>query len=395
MDAEKPEKQCPAESVQENIGNLTVRQAQRLRELLDEEQTYDIIIVGGGGSGLAAAVSAAESGADVLLLEKQAELGGTTGIAVGSFTGAETSLQQSREIVDTVADHVIDAGKFAAPEIEAKNNADLRRYFLSHTAETFEWLRGMGLQFHGPSPEPPNRVARMHNVVPGAKAYIATLQARFQQLGGTILCATPVVKLVKHENSVTGVVVKEQERHRSIFAKAGVVLAAGDYAASAELIKRFKGDEYAQIDGINPRATGDGHLLAEQVGAQLLNMEVTYGPELRFVPPGSRTFQQLLPTSGWTNRVLGKLLPLVPRFLLNRMLKRLLVTWQHPEDSLFSSGAILINTEGERFCDETSWPAREIAVARQPGKICYMLLDERLIQLYSAWPNFISTAPEI
>jgi len=36
----------------------------------------------------------------------------------------------------------------------------------------------MGLTFHGPSPEPPNRVPRMHNVVPNAKAYIATLQSR-------------------------------------------------------------------------------------------------------------------------------------------------------------------------------------------------------------------------
>jgi len=50
------------------------------------ENSPDIIVVGGGGSGLATAVSAAEHGANVLLLEKQPALGGTTGIAVGSFT---------------------------------------------------------------------------------------------------------------------------------------------------------------------------------------------------------------------------------------------------------------------------------------------------------------------
>ncbi len=44
---------------------------------------YDVIVVGGGGSGLAAAVSSAENGLEVLVLEKQPILGGTTGIAVG------------------------------------------------------------------------------------------------------------------------------------------------------------------------------------------------------------------------------------------------------------------------------------------------------------------------
>ncbi len=76
-------------------------------------------------------------------------------------------------------------------------------------------------------------------------------------------------------------------------------------------------------------------------------------------------------------------------------IRRLLVTWQHPEHSLFDDGAILINTEGQRFCDEWVWPDREIAVAGQPGKIGYLLLDERLIERHSRWPHFVSTAPQI
>jgi fumarate reductase flavoprotein subunit len=77
------------------------------------------------------------------------------------------------------------------------------------------------------------------------------------------------------------------------------------------------------------------------------------------------------------------------------MIKQMLVTWQHPGDALFADGAVLINRNGERFCDETISPEREIAVARQPGKEAYILLDARLAHRYSAWPHFISTAPEI
>ena len=77
------------------------------------------------------------------------------------------------------------------------------------------------------------------------------------------------------------------------------------------------------------------------------------------------------------------------------MIKRLLVTWQHPEDSLFDDGAILVNRDGDRFVNESNWPDREIAVADQNEKQAYIIMDDRLIQLYSVWPKFISTAPDI
>ena len=356
---------------------------------------YDAIVVGGGGSGLAAAVSAAECGTSVLLLEKQPHLGGTTGISVGSYTANRTRLQKRAGVEDSLDAHAEDAGKFAAADIEARNNDELRRFFLSHSAATLDWLMGMGLRYHGPSPEPPNRVPRMHNVVPGAKIYIATLQAHLERHGGTILCGAPVVELTREDGRVKGVVAEIEGARTTFTAARGVVLAAGDYANSAAHISRFKGERFTAIEGINPHSGGDGHRLAEEAGAQLLNMDVTYGPELRFVPPPGRTFQQLLPTRGPLAWFMGRLLPAAPRLLTNALIRRLLVTWQHPENALFDDGALLVNKNGECFCDATVWPDREIAIAQQPDKICYILLDRRLAERYSAWPHFISTAPKI
>jgi len=254
----------------------------------------------------------------------------------------------------------------------------------------------MGLSFYGPSPEPPNRVPRMHNVVPAAKAYIAALQARFLELGGEIRCSAAVTRLLQPGDRVEGAAALIKGRKEVSFkARRGVVLAAGDYANSPEIISEMKGGEYSGIEGINPNATGDGHLLAQSVGGQLLNMDVTYGPELRFVSPPGKTFHQLLPASGPLARLMGRLMRYTPRFVINALIKRLLVTWQHPENSLFDDGAILVNQEGRRFCNEKEWPTREIAIARQTDKLGYILLDRRLSDLYSKWPNFISTAPKI
>ncbi|HOX39948.1 MAG TPA: FAD-dependent oxidoreductase [Candidatus Brocadiia bacterium] len=356
---------------------------------------HDIVIVGGGGSGLAAAASAAQNGARVIVLEKEAELGGCTAIAVGSFTAAETSYQKKAGITDRVEDHAQDAGKFATPGIEARNNAELRRYFIERSSETLDWLAGLGLVFQGPSPEPPNRVPRMHNVVPGARAYILALEQVIRRHGGEILPGARANGLILEKRRVIGVQAEVDGIPAEFMVSKGVILAAGDYSSSPDLIAENKGKEFAGIEGICASATGDGHRLCEAVGAVMINMDVTYGPELRFIPPERKSLLRRLPAGGVFRNVMGAAVPFVPKGVMNAVIKRELVTWQHPEDRIFRDGAILVNARGERFCNETVSPAREIAIAAQPGKIAYILLDERLIALYDQWPNFISTAPEI
>ncbi len=360
-----------------------------------EAQTYDVIVIGAGGSGLAAAVRAAEGGARVLVLEKEPEPGGTTAMAVGSFTAAQTRWQQKQGVADSVAAHAEDATKFAPPELEARNNGPLRAAFLEDAAETLAWLADMGVAFHGPSPEPPNRAPRMHNVIPAARAYILTLQRRLRSLGGELRCNARATALIQNEGRVVGVRAGVNGSDATFDAHRGVVLAAGDYAGAPDLIARFKGDRYANIEGINTRAHGDGHRLAESAGARLTHMDVTYGPELRFVPNEKKTLLDRLPADGPVRRLMSWAAPLAPKAIMDRIIKAQLVAWQHPEDSLLEDGAILVNQRGARFCNEHESPERELAIAEQPQRVCYLLLDKRLSARYSEWPHFVSTAPEI
>lgn len=355
----------------------------------------DVLVVGAGGSGLAAAVAAAEHGASVIVLEKRAQPGGTTGIAVGSYTAAGTTLQRAAGIADNVTDHAEDAGKFADSDIELRNNEALRAYFLAHSAETLEWLQSFGLSFVGPHPEPPNRVARMHTVVPGAHAYVAALRHALRRHQAKIICQAVVTRLVREEGRVVGITADIAGETHEFRARRGVVLAAGDYANSSQMIAEHKGDAYRHIEGINPDATGEGHELAKSAGAELVNMDITYGPELRFIAPPSKPQRRLLPLHGRSANLLGAVARRAPQWLTRRVAKRLLVTWQHPENTLFDHGAILLNERGERFVDETAWPQRELATASQPNKQAYILLDGYLNERYSAWPHFISTAPDI
>jgi fumarate reductase flavoprotein subunit len=354
----------------------------------------DLVVIGGGGAGLAAAVAAAAEGAKVVVFEKSRRLGGTTGIAVGSFTAAGTSFQKAIAIEDNPALHDEDMAKFAAWR-EVRNNPALRRWLAGHAAETLEWLSELGLRFNGPNPEPPNRVPRMHNVVPNAKAYIAALQRRAQQLGVRIFVGHRAEQLFRvAAGRVVGVAVSNGSG-RSLRARArrGIVLAAGDYSSSEVLKTEYLPAGVAAVEGINPNSTGDGHLLARSVGAGLSNMDLVYGPEIRFVSPPRHPFVQLLPANPALARLFAWAMDLLPRKALDRIIQSLLVTWQHPEGSLLEKGAILVNSEGKRFCNELSQP--ELAIPKQPGKIAYYILDQQMAEVFSQWPYYVSTAPGI
>jgi succinate dehydrogenase/fumarate reductase flavoprotein subunit len=66
-----------------------------------------------------------------------------------------------------------------------------------------------------------------------------------------------------------------------------------------------------------------------------------------------------------------------------------------PSPKLFRAGAALINARGERFLDELDSPSDTSTpvLAAQPDRLAYVLLDGKLAKKYSAWPNYVSTAP--
>ena len=81
------------------------------------EETADVIVIGGGGAGLSAAVSAAENGASVILIEKTGALGGNTVRAGGPFNAADPA----RQAALPAASEAAMASVYALAEVEAKS----------------------------------------------------------------------------------------------------------------------------------------------------------------------------------------------------------------------------------------------------------------------------------
>jgi len=325
----------------------------------------------------------------VLLLEKNENLGGSTAWSIGSVTSTGTPHQKRRGIVDNPADHWTDMPGFAG-DLQPRDNDALRRILCDEIPATFQWLLDSGIRFMGPMPEPPHRQPRMHNVLPNSRSFIYHLERRARAAGVTIRTGFRVASFHREDDRIAGV---RNEEGETIAARRGVILAAGDFTNGPELKARFMGPQEAKVEGVNVTATGDGQNMAEAVGAQILNGDLALGPELRFIAPAKETLVRRLPPWPALAAFMEWAMDHLPAAILRPFIMQFLTTALAPSPTLFEAGALLVNRRGERFGDECDKPAWR--VPDQPGKVAYIVLDQALAQRFSAWPDFISTAPGV
>ena len=357
-----------------------------------ENDAYDVVVVGGGGTGLAAAIEARNAGLSVVLIEKNASLGGSTGWSVGSISVSATPHQAAKGIADSPEDHWRDMALFNGP-LDARDNPALRRILAEELPGTFRWLLSHGIRFYGPMPEPPHTKPRMHNVLPNSRSFILNLERAARRTGVIIVTSARMEELVSDGGRVTAVACATPQGRRVFAARGGVVLASGDFTNDPELKGRYMGAQEAKASGVNPTATGDGQKLAVKLGARILNGDLALGPELRFVPPQRLNILQKLPPWPWLASFMAWSIDNLPGALLRPFIMSFVTTALAPSLNLFEAGALLVNKNGERFTDERDNPA--LALPDQPGGNGFILLDARIAKLFTVWPYFISTAPGV
>ena len=349
----------------------------------------DVVVVGGGGSGLAAAISAAEAGAKVLLLEKNSELGGTTRLSIGSITATQTALQKRAGIIDSPDEHFEDMAKFAG-DLAPRDNLELRRILVDNVSDAVSWLTSLGVTFFGPMPEPPHRKPRMHNILPNSRAYIYFLEKEARRVGVDIQLNAKAVDVVIDGGKVAAIKVLLDGHPQTIRAPS-VIFASGDFTAGRELKAEFAPRD-ADTDAINPTNSGDGQLMIRRLGGSIRNGDLMV-TQMRFVQPPNQSLLLKLPPYTILTRGMRAAMRFAPPAILRPFILSFVTTYLAPEHALFKEGAVLVNKAGERFTDELQQPA--FAIPAQPDKSAYILLDRRLAEKFSAWPNFVATAPGV
>ncbi|MGV8083115.1 MAG: FAD-dependent oxidoreductase [Coriobacteriia bacterium] len=295
----------------------------------------DIVIVGAGGAGLSAAVTAAEAGAKVIVLEKNAFAGGDSSIAM-LFEGfvpskwlkslglwgdelsnpkliADRFTGMSATTVYGLADPkdpslglpvaalgpsigvdymgVQDAFNniYTPTPICGRDSAYVRRIF-SAQAETIDWLQeDMGVQFstkqvaglpipgmmHCPidpaHPEEDWEYWDPHN----GRGFTEPLFDKAYKLGVTFYMSTPADGLVVDDTGrVVGV--RGSYEGQDVFVKGkAVLLTVGGFAANRDMLFEYCTKDRAESARAwsGPWATGDGIRMAQALGAKTHMME--------------------------------------------------------------------------------------------------------------------------
>jgi len=312
----------------------------------------DVIIVGAGNAGIPAAIEASDMGAKVILIDKNAYVGGMLIVSGGHISGANAKIQMRKNIKDSYEKHYQDAMRIG----KYKADSELLALATEHAASMVDWLEEIGVEFTEESPilvddHDHYSVPRTYVGVNLARSLLGPLKKeldkRIKRGGLDLKLETKALNLLQDDKKeIIGVKVRDKNGDvLDIFAKT-VILASGGYGANKTMQQKFNPKVVsAKWVGL-PHATGDGINMAKKVGASLSFMDhlISY--------PGTVFDLKGVPTEIST---------------------RLQFPPQHFTQSIW------INKKGLSIVNEHTTPDnREVAFLAQEELFFYVLFDERM-----------------
>ena len=328
-----------------------------------------VLVIGFGIAGGCAAVSAAEAGAKVLVIERAAAAGGTTSMAGGHFyLGGGTAVQQA-----TGHDDSPDEMYKYLVAVSREPEHDKIRAYCDGSVEHFNWLEHLGFQFErsyypGKVVVPPGTeglsytgnekvwpfceqakpAPRGHSVpVPGelggAAMVIDLLVKRAADLGVQVRYETGATNLIVEDGAVVGAGWKHFADTGAIKAKS-VVIAAGGFAMNPDMVA-----EHTPALG-QPRRTKHHGLVA---------------PYILGNPNDDGLGIRLGVSAGGVAKNLDQLF---------------ITAAAYPPEILLTG--VIVNKDGKRFVAEDSYHSRTSAfVLEQPDQAAYLIVDEAHLQM--------------
>jgi tricarballylate dehydrogenase len=255
----------------------------------DRNGPYDVIVVGGGNAALCAALSARESGARVLLLERapEEEKGGNSAFTDGVIRFAFDSADDIIALAGDLTEEEIRSSDFGTyPRdrffddivrvTEERTDPDLAEILVKESRAALDWLKQQGVRFMPNYGRQSYRIDGKFKfsgggplvIRGGGPVLVDTLYRTAEKAGIEICFGAWVHDLVLTEGRIGGVSARIDGRTRDFHAPA-VVLACGGFEANAEWRARYlgKGWDLAKVRGTKFN-TGDGLAIALRIGAQ-------------------------------------------------------------------------------------------------------------------------------
>ena len=268
------------------VGGVTIL-LPRFSEILMHrtwDKVTDVVVIGFGCAGAAAAIEAHDTGAKAVLLEKEAEPGGSTAICGGVIYAAGTPLQEKYGIHDSPNEMF----KYWMATGKGLNDPELVRVIADRSSENVDWLLELGAKavFFGYSgaeflPEfaavTPPKPRGIKFEGEGAGLFKILNNAVLERKIEVLLETKAIELIVNTKREVIGVKAEGKGKELYICAKKGVIITTGGFGHNRKMLKDYSPKGYKSIS-VNPACnTGDGIQMARALGADLKVMHETIG----------------------------------------------------------------------------------------------------------------------
>lgn len=229
-----------------------------------ERMETDVLVAGSGISGLSAAISAAEEGARVILVEKAPveDRGGNT-----KFADAQIRYPHPHDEYHprdySEEDYRNDFMRIS----QGRANPEMVEVLVKNAANVVEWLTYRGIEWE---PGYPHTSGYRRAPKEGGIGLVKTLCRCAEGMGVAISYATPARRLIlNNRGEVIGCRVQTAEEYLDIYTRGGVILATGGFQANVQMrvahMGRFADSIILRGSRYN---TGDGILMALEIGAR-------------------------------------------------------------------------------------------------------------------------------
>ena len=317
-----------------------------------EEKTVDteIVIIGAGGAGMTAAIMTKQAGKDFVILEKMPYAGGNTTKATGGMNAAETHYQKEQGIEDSVELFVSDTIKGG----HDLNDPALVQVMAGESAGAIDWLDSIGADLPKISFSGGASVNRIHAPADGSgvgEYLVEKFTAKLAELGVDIMYETKATELLTDaDGRICGVKAEGPDAVYTFNCKA-VILATGGFGANEEMYTQYRPDLKGTVTTNAPGATGDGIVMAQALGAALVDIE-----QIQLHPTVEQNTSMLI------------------------------------TESVRGDGAILVNQSGVRFTNELlTRDAVSAAELEQEGCYAYIIFDQNLRDHLKAVEKYVKT----
>lgn len=242
----------------------------------DKEYTADVIVIGAGGAGLAAGVTANQAGASVIVIEKMPKVGGNTILAGGALNAVDEGSETAIANKDSVELHYTQTYEGG----DKQGDPELVRTLVTNAWDGVEWLQSLGMEFkEGTFTVLGGMWPRAHKPVePVGTGFFNAYQNYVDSNENIDLyLETTAKEFIVEDGKVVGVIAEGKTGNKiTLYANKGVILTTGGFGKNVEMRQEYN-TLWANLDESikstnHAGATGDGIIMAEAIGAELVQM---------------------------------------------------------------------------------------------------------------------------